>query len=74
MSRTEFKKLKVGDAVQFMHGPDAGAVFQVVFIEDYDNICLRAMYNCTFAPTCSNSHSHNKKLKVVTGSGIYVIR
>ena len=71
MTRAEFQNLAVGDYVTYKGGPDAGKLYQVVFIEDYNNICLRAMCNATFAPTVSNSKRNNVKLKVVTGVGIY---
>lgn len=74
MTVREFNKLSVGDIVCFMHGPDTEAAFQVVFIEDYDNICLRAMNGSTFAPTHSNSHSIKRKLKIVTGSGLITLK
>lgn len=73
MSRTEFNQLSVGDYVEFMRGPDVGNRFQVVFIEDYHNICLRSMYGSFFAPVSSNSSRRNVKLKVVTGSGLYKV-
>ena len=66
MTSKEFQSLSVGDHVEYNNGPDAGVPFQVVFIEDDKNICLRAADGCHFAPTASNSMRKDVKLKVTT--------
>ena len=69
MTRCEYVQLKEGDLVEFIKGPDAGKVMEVIYIEDYHNICLKG----NFAPTCSNCKRDNVKLKVTTGVGIVKI-
>ena len=70
MTMYEFEKLKPGDHVEFLRGPDAGKLMDVIYIEDYHNICLRVMYDEKFAPVQSNSNRNNVKLKITTGVGI----
>ena len=70
MSSQEFESLRIGDQVQYQNGPDVGKVFEVIFIEDYKNVCLRAQDGQSFARTASNSLRKDVKLKVSAASSI----